>query len=55
MTPLVRDRAVGWSGSCSTEYVRGREAVMPQLCVFCGIANCNQNCILPLGEVKNGG
>jgi len=35
--------------SCSTKYVRGREAVMPQLRVVAFIANRNEKGLLQLG------
>ncbi len=46
------DKAVlVWPASCSTKYVRGREALRPELCSLAGIANCNSSFILQLGGV----
>jgi len=39
-----------WHPFCSTEYVRGREAVMPELFGGAFIANRDEGCILRLGE-----
>ncbi len=40
-----KDYRVG-SGSCSTEYVRGREALRPEFSPFAFIANRNGQCTL---------
>ena len=42
----------GRSGSCSTEYVRGREALRPGVSSKVDIANCNQSVILQLSLFK---
>ncbi len=41
----------GWCGSCSTEYVRGREAGEAVLLISALIANCDQVCTLQELEV----
>ena len=43
---LEADRQVGKHGSCSTEYVRGREAVMPQSGLEINLAVCEDHCLL---------
>jgi len=38
-----------WLISCSTKYVRGREASEAGVRSLAFIANCNQSCLLQLG------
>ena len=40
----------GWHGSCSVDYVRGREAGEAVLVVSAVIANCNEVCTLQEGD-----
>ena len=39
-TPVLGTELVSRPASCSTEYVRGREAVMPELCSDQILAEC---------------
>jgi len=48
------DSAVLWPLSCSTKYVRGREAGEAVVTPIAFIANRNVQCILQLGVVRNG-
>jgi len=43
---LFAERQVGRPGSCSTEYVRGREAVMAQSGLVIDLAECEVPCVL---------
>ena len=49
----IAERQVGRPGSCSTRYVRGREAVMPQSRLIVKLADCEFPCVLP-EEVRYG-
>ena len=42
-----RQGEMGRYGSCSTEYVRGREAVMPEVQLELNLAECEDLCSLP--------
>ena len=44
----------GRPGSCSTEYVRGREAVMAELRFQLALAECEDLCVLPWGDEYGG-
>ncbi len=51
---LAGQGGTGRCGSCSTEYVRGREAVRLGVHWVAGIANCNLSVILLLGMLGRG-
>jgi len=48
---LMSDQAVLRSGSCSTKYVRGREAGEVVVIRKRVVANCNESLILRLGQL----
>ena len=53
-TPVLGTELVPRPGSCSIEYVRGREAVMPQFCLDSILADCEYPFILQeVGNVED--